>query len=63
MPAFYTSVPRKMRDLRQEPAASDAAVDAEPASATTNEQPELTDAAVAPEASPAKTRRSKKANK
>lgn len=65
MPTFYTSVPRRVRDLRQveEPAAADADVTVEAASETTNDKPQLTDARVAPEASPAKTkkRRSKKA--
>jgi hypothetical protein len=58
----YRAIPR-VRDLRRAPAANDADVTVEPASSTTNDQPELTDARVAPEASPAKTkkRRSKKA--
>ena len=67
MPAFYSSVPRKIRDLRSDDSSAEntAEVTVEPASETTNDEPQLTDARVAPEASPAKTkkRRSKKASK
>ena len=55
----YRAIPRRnVTDLRQADG-NGADVTVEPASSTTNDEPQLTDADVAPEASPAKTKKAK----
>ena len=55
MPSYRAIPRRNVTDLRQADG-NGADVTVEPASSTTNDEPQLTDADVAPEASPAKTK-------